>query len=183
MHYCAVQENWRAPTQHKLPQRALTCLHHLNYTHRSGRQPPFTAPRFLPPPRPSPTENALTIPSSFPRLCHLLPWITSIFLAPYACHVVSPFLFLTRSGGEGCEMSQRLPAHDAFLSHCNVTVNPPAVTPLKKCFNSIDVYPVRPHASGLATQNIFVFYSVSTVWCMKSLWVQVIKDPFKHDHS
>lgn len=124
----------------------------------------------------------------FSPFSHLRSWIRSIFLAPYACHVVSPFLFLTRSEGEGCKISQRLPAHDAFPSqiHCNVTVNPSAVTPLKKCFTSINVYPVRPHASGLAaqiTQNIFVFYSVSTVWCLKSWWVQVIKDPFKHNHS
>lgn len=93
MHYRAVQENWRAPTQHKLSQRALISLQCLNYTQQSGRQPTFTAPRFLPPPpstispcvspppNPPPTENAsFTIPSSFPRLCHLLPFLSSAIL-------------------------------------------------------------------------------------------------------
>lgn len=63
---------------------------------------------------------------------HLQSWITYIFLAPGARHVLSAFLFLSSSGAEGWEIRQRFILR--FISACRVTVNPFALIPLRKYF-------------------------------------------------
>lgn len=77
-------------------------------------------------------SSPATLPSS-PFFSHLQSWITYIFLAPGARHVISAFLSLSSSGGEGWKIRQR------FISACSVTVKPFALIPHCKPENGNDL--------------------------------------------